>query len=153
MLLEEDYLFLRLVLEKGEFFLPEQAVLLFADDFQPTHRQCHITAMQVAVEAGFPPVPGIAFFNVNEKLYPWPHMVNRRADGVLIDCSPRPDQPMLGFAESGWAAMTHWRRVTEAYDALGRHADAASWGDPLADALTRDFLPPLRELALVGISA
>jgi len=144
MLLEQDYRFLRGLLDLGDLVTPEPAHFLFSDGFAPTHLKCHMTAMQVAVETGFPPVVGIAFIDLAGKLYPWPHMVNRHRDGMLLDGSPRPDHPLLGFIETGWRSMEHWRRIVTAYDALGTRATALSWGDPLADQLTSDYLPRLR---------
>lgn len=149
MLGAQDERFLRDILTEGRIERPVPLKLAFADNFVPVHLKCHLTAMQVAIETGFEPVIGIAFIDLHEKLYPWPHVVNRRADGVLVDASPPIPDPVLGFIETGWTAISQWRRIITVYNALAGQAHAARWGDAIADRLTDDFLPGLRAGSVV----
>lgn len=144
MLSDAGYDYLKALLSSRAPLFPEQAMFMFSGDFQAVHLQCHLTAMQVAVESGHPPVIGIQFIDLHGKLYPWPHMVNRRGD-TLIDCSPKPNQPVLGFIETGWDELPQWRRIVTDYNELGSRAEKPSWGDPLADQLSTAFLGRLRD--------
>lgn len=150
MLSDAAYAYLRALLTERDFVFPERAIFMFSHDFSPVHLQCHQTAMQVAIESGWPPVVGIQFIDLRGKLYPWPHMVNRRQDGVLVDCSPKPDHPVLGFIETGWAEFAEWRQVIADYDALGAYADKPCWGDALADRLSEEFLHPIQSALMAG---
>jgi hypothetical protein len=85
--------------------------------FSPVHLKCHFTAAQAAIEFAEPPILGIQFLLLNTKLYPWPHMVNQGAHG-LVDYSPRVDQEYLGFIAMDWNELPHWRSVTSAYNSL-----------------------------------
>jgi hypothetical protein len=143
MLSEEGYEYLKSLLGKGKIVFPERAVFMFSEDFIAAHLKCHQTAMQVAVESGFPPVVGIQFIDLNGKLYPWPHMVNRRQD-ALIHCSPRPSEPVLGFIETSWEELPQWRQIVVEYNDLASHVDKPHWGDPYADLLTAEFMAPIR---------
>lgn len=143
MLSEEAYVYLRSKLSERPVIYPEQAIFMFSEGFQATHLKCHLTAMQVAVESGFPPVIGIQFIDLYDKLYPWPHMVNRQGT-TLIDCSPKANHPVLGFIETSWDDLPVWRRIVTDYNALGTRREMPSWGDPLADRLSADFLALMR---------
>lgn len=103
--------------------------------------------MQVAVELGWVPVVGVEFLDLNGKLYPWPHMVNRSPRG-LVDFSPPVDQPRLGFFETGWSEFHEWRMIIADYNEMQAAGSLPSWGDPLADELTDEFMPALAAAAL-----
>lgn len=140
---EDIFAYLRRLLSSCPVTHPITYPYAFMGNFRANHRQCHLTAMQVGIEAGHDPVLGIEFLDLNGKLYPWPHMINRGPMG-LVDHSPPPEQPKLGFVETGWAEFAQWREVTRIYDILERSAQQPRWGVPAADALTDDFLAVLR---------
>jgi|GEM_PF-2061389 len=143
MLSETTYSYLRTLLATRKVTFPEQAIFMFSEDFVAAHLKCHLTAMHVAVEWGYPPVIGIQFIDLHGKLYPWPHMVNRR-DDTLIDGSPKPNHRVLGFIETSWDELAEWRGIVAIYNEMAHSAELPNWGDPLADRLTAEFMDGLQ---------
>lgn len=135
--------YLRSILLNRRWRSPAYGNHPFIGSFQPKHLQCHQTAVQVAVETGLVPVVGVQFLDLNSKLYPWPHIVNRGAGDVLIDFSPKVAQPRLAFIETGWDEFAMWRAVTAAYNPLVASSPLPRWGEVRADALNDEFMAPL----------
>lgn len=146
MLSLEFYKYLEDILSTREIEYPVGTSQPLPSGFRPEHLKCHLTAMQVAIDLGCLPVVGVQFLDMNGKLYPWPHMVNRHGGG-LIDYSPRPGEPRLGFIETGWGEFHQWRAVTGAYNERAAFAGKPTWGDSRADSLSSQFLERLRERA------
>lgn len=142
------------VLRTRPILYPRPVQIEFPDGYQPVHLKCYRTARKVQKLLGHPVVAGITFLDRQNKLLPWPHMVNavgpRLADG-LIDASPQPDQANLGFAPIFVHETEMWNEVSMAYSG---HPDPAapegSWGDANADKLSQEFLSPLRHKASVA---
>lgn len=137
------YGLLRELLDEGEIEFPALSNEPFQDGFIPQFRACHITAERVQSVKGYQPVAGIAFLDLNGKLYPWPHFVNMHPDVGLIDYSPAPDQPVLGFIRVAHHQIPMLQAVVDEYNALAADASSPDWSDPLAAKLHGEFMPKL----------
>ncbi len=143
MISEMTYKFLEDILSTGLIEFPPVSSEVFPSGHIPKFRDCYVTAAQAESELGLPKVAGVAFLDLAGKLYPWPHFVNMRPSGELVDISPRPDQPMLGFIRIGHHQIPPLQTVINEYDALAAQLHAPTWNDALADALTEQFRPQL----------
>jgi len=123
----------------------------FPDGFRPTHLKCYATTKKVHEHFGHPIIAGIALLDKLGKLYPWPHMVNaigaQLKDG-LVDASPVPDQPNLGFVPIQVTETSAWNEITAAYLSASPAAQLGPrWGCSYADDLTDKYFDILRSRA------
>jgi hypothetical protein len=123
----------------------------FPNGYQPIHLKCYRTAQNVEECFGYPIVAGIRFLDKIGKLFPWPHMVNatgpRLIDG-LVDASPIPDQPDLGFVPIKLNETELWNQIVAAYAAASSEAaNGQSWNCPRADDLTERFFTKMSDKA------
>ncbi len=143
MISPQIYSYLRMILDARITEYPTPQPPILPSGFQAEFLKCHLISAQVAVEFAWPPVVGIAFLEKVGKLYPWSHMVNAGPHGHLLDHSIQPIEPNLGFIRTGWDEWQQWRAVTAEYLPL-MPGTGPTWGDPLADKLSQDYLPILR---------
>lgn len=143
MISPQVHAFLNQMLSTGTVEFPPAIAEPFASGFEPHFQACHITAAKAEAEKGYPAVAGVAFLNLNGKLYPWPHFVNMRASGELVDFSPRPDQAMLGFIRIAFHQRPMMQPIIDQYNALHANAGAPVWNDQLADGLGAQHMPML----------
>lgn len=114
------------------------------EGFVPALNDCHLTAMQAALETFHPPVPGIAFMDWYGKLMPWPHIVNAAGNGALVDYSPPPRFRMLGFYRASWDEWPLWIEVRKAHQATPENIEKPQWDDPLLNSLHVEFYATLK---------
>ncbi len=120
---------------------PEKIAFPFGGSFQAEHLKCHLTAAQVAVEAGWIPVVGISFLEAPNMLLPWSHIVNLRSEpDDLVDASPSNHWPSLGFIQTDWSEWQQWLAVT------GLHSMGVEGfvNDPNVQRLNAKYLDTLR---------
>lgn len=145
--------FLEVCLSRRPLLFPTPVDLEFSGGWLPTHLDCYGTARRVETEFGWPVIAGITMLEKCGKLYPWPHMVNAQGELLganLVDASPQPREPNLGFLPIRLNETQIWNDLTAAYArAEPRNAMGSSWGCGLADLLTDRHLEPLREKALI----
>lgn len=130
----------------GDIFHP---ALAQKHGYEAEFRQCHITAEVIKNAHGWPMIMGLSFLDKHNKLLVWPHVVNESAPGFWLDFSPAPKERVLGFAPFNWDAE-RFNSINADYDSLAANGLLPSYGDPLADKLTADFLEPLRNLLPVA---
>ncbi|HEX8512127.1 MAG TPA: hypothetical protein VF688_03380 [Allosphingosinicella sp.] len=132
-------------------FYPTRFTGTFPDGFRPTHLKCYATTKKVYEHFGYPIIAGIALLDKDDKLYPWPHMVNATGSHLkagLVDASPVPDQPNLGFVPIRVNETLAWNEITTAYLSASRAAQfGPRWGCNWADDLTDRFFDILRSRA------
>lgn len=137
------YDYLRALLHRGPILFPQPVVV---EGFQPTFKQCHLTAAAVEERFCWPSVVGVQFLDLR-KLYPWPHVVNRRGSN-LVDLSGSADQPFIGFVETDAEELDEFNAIVRAYDQLGRDQHEDRWSDPIAQALSDEFYEKLKSEAI-----
>lgn len=143
MLQQREYEVLRGLLEAGNFQTPILVHRTLTYITQGT-LTCHLVAMQAGIETGEPPVLGVHFLDLHGKLFPWAHAVNSSQMGLVDYSQDRIVLPDFGFAKMGWDRFVEWRNIMAAYRPSEVTKSLPSWGDPLADALSEQFLPILR---------
>lgn len=137
---QPTYLYLRRLLETRSRVTLIHGQHQFMGGFRAEHQKCHLTAMQIMMERGMPPVLGVLFLNYQGKLSPWAHVVNRdRQTGRLVDFSPRTADGQLGFIPMDWAEFDQWYGILGDYHSLP-NAPSTHFGDELADRLSAEFL-------------